>query len=405
MALMPLTAYRLENPIQPYDWGSPSAIPALLGRPASGKPVAELWMGAHPKAPSTVHIDGEVLPLGALIERDPAAILGPGVAARFGGQLPFLFKILAADRVLSIQAHPDGAQAREGYARENAQGLPLDAPTRNYRDAHHKPELICALSTFWGLNGFRSPDEIHARLAGLCPRSLAHLLAGLRQAPVALALETFFQGLMGLAPDLRPEVIAETLAHAGPRVAHDPVCRWIVEIQRQYPDDVAILAPAYLHLVRLEPGEAMFLPAGQLHAYLEGLGLEIMANSDNVLRGGLTAKHVDLPELLRVLHFSPAPPQRIGLTVLGPGESCYATPAEEFLLSIIEPRPGRVFHSTGEHGPEILFCLEGRVRLEAGEGSTPLELGKGDTVLIPAALPAYRITGEGRIYRASVPRR
>jgi mannose-6-phosphate isomerase len=404
MTRMPLRAYRLENPIQPYDWGSASAIPTLLGRPSSGTPVAELWMGAHPKAPSLVRLDDEVMPLNALIHSDPAAILGPEVAARFAGQLPFLFKVLAADRALSIQAHPDRAQAREGFARENARGLPLDAPTRNYRDPHHKPELICALSTFWGLNGFRSPNAIHAQLARLCPHSLGHLLAGLQETPQALALEGFFQGLMRLAPALRPAVIAEALDHARPRVAQDPVCRWIVEIQRLFPEDVAMLAPAYLHLVRLEPGEAMYLPAGQLHAYLQGVGLEVMANSDNVLRGGLTAKHIDLSELLRVLRFSPAPPRRVAPTTLGPGEACYATPAEEFLLSIIEPLPGRVFNSSGERGPEILLCLEGQARLEGVQGNAPLDLVKGDALLIPAALTAYRIAGEARIYRASVPR-
>lgn len=404
MSRTPWRVLELENPVQAYAWGSRTAIPGLLGQPPSTTPVAELWMGAHPKAPSRVRIDGQPVGLDALIARDPEAFLGPETARRFHGQLPFLFKILAAREVLSIQAHPSQAQAQEGFARENALGLPLDAPHRNYRDPHHKPELILALSPFWGVNGFRAPADIHAWIVKLCPRSLGGLAAGMRREPEAETLKGFYRGLMGLDAGQRREALAEALAHAAPQADQDPVCRWVVDIQRQYPQDLGALAPAYLHLVRLEPGEAMYLPAGQLHAYLQGVGLEIMANSDNVLRGGLTGKHVDLPELLKVLRFDAAPPRRVPATPAAAGETVFPTPAAEFLLARLEPRPGCDFQAPAERGPEILLCLEGQACLEVyGDSAGGLRLTPGTAVFVPAALPRYRLAGDARLYRAGVP--
>jgi mannose-6-phosphate isomerase len=393
-------AFQLKNPIQTYAWGSRTAIAELLGRPGpSPEPQAEMWMGAHPKAPSKIFIDGAWQPLDRLIEAFPEAILGPGVAARFGARLPYLFKVLAAAEPLSIQAHPDLEQAREGFARENRAGLAIDAPTRNYRDDNHKPELICALSPFWAMNGFRPAGEISRHLKTLCPANLREEIAAFEAAAPAAALRVLFSSLMGLDGNRRRAVVAEAVTIAGQRQEED-VCHWVAALGRRYPEDIGVLAPALLNLVRLAPGEAMFLPAGRLHAYLEGTAIEIMANSDNVLRGGLTAKPVDVPELLRVLRFEEGRPEVLRL---GKGPAAhFDTPAAEFSLWGLRLDKARPWRSPAERGVEILLCTEGGGRLTAGGGSAAL--ARGTALLVPAAAGAYRIDGDAVLYRAALPR-
>jgi len=391
----------LENPIQPYAWGSRTAIGELLGRPTpSAGPEAELWIGAHPKAPSRIAAPLGLGTLDRAIQDDPVGLLGSDVCDRFGNELPFLLKVLAAAEPLSIQAHPNQEQARKGWARENAEGIPLDAPRRNYRDLNHKPELVCALAPFTALKGFRPLDEVARGLEPVARPELAPEVGRLARERTPQALRALFARLATLEADERGPLLKRTVAAAARR-GSDPAWRWVARLAERHPDDAGVLAPLYLNLVELAPGEALFLPAGELHAYLEGTALEIMANSDNVLRGGLTPKHVDVQELLSVLAFDPQPLERLKPETIGAGEAVYRTPAREFELGLLEVTPARPFTAPGGRGVEILLQLEGDCRLLDDAGETPLPRGR--SALVPAALASYTIEGQGRLARARVP--
>jgi len=219
-------------------------------------------------------------------------------------RLPFLFKVLASAKPLSIQAHPNRAQARQGFARENELGIPLDAPNRNYKDDNHKPEIICALTPFWALIGFRKIEEMIDLLERLQIHSLEKEIDILRAQPNSAGLKDFFRAVMTLDKQSKEEAVGEALVSAEARADEDPVSSWMIKLHQEYPGDIGVLSTVLLNLIRLEPGDALYQSAGELHAYLEGVGMELMANSDNVLRGGLTPKHVDVPELLNTLNFS-----------------------------------------------------------------------------------------------------
>jgi len=391
----------LDNPIQNYAWGSHTAIAELLGRPTpSSEPEAELWIGAHPKAPSRIAEPKGKGTLDRAIQDDPVGLLGSVVCDRFGNELPFLFKVLAAQEPLSIQAHPNQEQARSGWARENAEGIPLDAARRNYRDLNHKPELLCALAPFVALKGFRAPDETARGLEPIGRPELAAEIGRLAREQTPVALRSLFARLMTLEPEEREALLKRAAAQAARRPG-DPAWRWVKSLMQRHPGDMGALAPLYLNLVTLAPGQAVFLPSGELHAYLEGTALEIMANSDNVLRGGLTPKHVDLQELLATLVFDAHAPVLLQAEDSGPGERSFRTPAREFELGFLEVGPGRPFTATSGRGVEILLQLEGACRLTS-EGSE-IALARGRSVLVPAALECYVLEGEGRVARARVP--
>lgn len=386
-----MAVVRLENPIRPYAWGSTEAIPQLLGVEPDGRPWAEMWIGAHPASPSRSE-DGR--PLTELVAADPPAVLGAGVARAFDDALPFLFKVLAAARPLSIQCHPDAEQARAGFAREEAAGIPRDAPERSYRDDSHKPELVVALSPFFALKGFREPAEIAALVAAA---GVATLAAETRALARSGDLRAFFAALVTLPEDRLAAALAELAANLGDAPEH----RWVRRLLTLYPGDAGCFAPLVLNLVELAPGEALYLPARELHAYLEGTALEIMASSDNVLRGGLTGKHVDVPELLRVLDFRPGAPAVLTPRPGDDGLSRYETPAREFSLAVAEPGSAPL-ERAGRRGVEILLCTDGHVELTAGAESARLR--RGESLLVPAAVPAYRLAGPGRVHIASVGR-
>lgn len=333
--LMKHIAY-LKNTIQEYAWGSRTAIAELMGQASpTDRPQAELWLGAHPKAPSLVHIDNEWVSLSDVIQVYPIEIMGKKAAKKFNARLPFLLKILAAARPLSIQAHPDADAAQEGYAREETAGIPFEAPDRNYKDPHHKPECLCALTNFWGLCGFRKVSETLALLNTLCPKSLHDALEVLEKASRDKGLEVFLQTIMCLSPRDQARVVREAVRHAQALRPARPEFDWIVRLQEAYPSDIGAIFPAILNLVYLQPGQALFLKEGELHAYLDGVGIELMANSDNVLRGGLTSKHVDVDELMHILSF-----EEKQVDILAPENReahvrYYRTPAEEFELSVL----------------------------------------------------------------------
>jgi mannose-6-phosphate isomerase len=396
--------FRLENPIQNYAWGSHSALAKLLGKPSpSALPEAELWMGAHPKAPSLVLPARESL--AALIARDPDRIVGADLQARFGPRLPFLFKVLAAEAPLSLQAHPTLEQARAGYDAEQARGVPIDAPNRNYRDRNHKPELLCALTPFTALCGFRALEATRELFRALRAPHVNALLEPLMQLPAEAPLARVFAALLGLSAERRAGLARETLDRCTDMAAFEGPFQhefsWAVRIGMLYPGDIGIVSALLLNLVRLAPGQAIYLPAGNLHAYLSGLGMEIMANSDNVLRGGLTPKHVDAEELRRVLDFHSGPVAVLQGELRGSAR-VYQTPAAEFELQSFQVLPTERPTVTDRRGPEILFCERGTIEVTAAGES--VALGQGQTLFLTAADPDYSLSGEGTLFRASVGR-
>jgi mannose-6-phosphate isomerase len=393
----------LENTIQPYAWGSRTAIAELRGDPIpSAGPQAELWMGAHPLAPSRIVRGGRPSSLADVVARGPEAELGARAVAQHGPQLPFLLKVLAADQPLSLQAHPDERQAREGFDREEAAGIPRHSVRRSYRDPSPKPELLCALTPFEALCGFRPAAEVAAILDALGAPELAPVQERLSSAGGAEPLRQAFTFLSDLPRDRAGQLtaaIGAAAARAGAGPFED-VFAWIGRLAALYPGDPGVVIALLLRLVRLTPGEALFLPAGSLHTYLRGVGVEIMASSDNVLRGGLTPKHVDVPELLRTLRFEDGPVPVVRPRRGSPGERIYPTPARQFELSRIEPPEGGF--ETLVWGPEILLCTEGEIR--AADTAGVLALRRGASAFVPASTGGYRLEGPGVAFRAALPR-
>ncbi|MBM4781903.1 MAG: mannose-6-phosphate isomerase, class I [Archangiaceae bacterium] len=377
--------HRLDNTTQAYAWGSTTAIPQLLGLPETKAPQAELWLGAHPSAPSKV--GGRSLE--ALITEAPAAMLGASVQQRFGARLPFLLKVLAAAKPLSLQAHPSLAQAKAGFAREEASHVPLTANHRNYKDANHKPELICALTPFRALCGFRDVAQTRTLLAGLEVPALAPLLQMLDRKGLA----GFFEQVMTLPMQAREPLVKAVVLACGrtPVPGLEAECLNAVALEKAYPGDVGVIGALLLNLVELKPGEALALGAGNLHAYLEGTGIELMANSDNVLRGGLTPKHVDVPELLRVLDFSNGP-VRVVTPTTG-AEAVYPTPFPDFRLSRLDVSAPLELPRLG---PDIVLCTAGSVTVNG------LVLERGASAFAPFSDGALKVSGNGTLFRATV---
>jgi mannose-6-phosphate isomerase len=395
--------YKLQNTAMHYEWGSPVHIPALLGADNSqGKPWAELWMGVHPGGPSRIAGKEAVgnnpalnnppgaspagsLSLGDLIAAGPERYLGKEAAENFGG-LPFLFKLLAAAKPLSIQAHPNLEQAREGWRRENGNGIPLDAPDRNYRDDCHKPEILCALNPFTAMCGFRPPEETASLLAKYFTGAPLSLRRGIEPLRTALAGEDPLRTFLKVLFRLSPETLRELTAYALETVLPDGEWDLVSRFAGLYPGDPGIIAPLYLNLLQLIPGEAVYLPAGVLHAYVHGFAVELMANSDNVLRGGLTSKHVDVEELLSILNFRPYRPAILKPRPLGNGLFRYDTPCREFSLQVMKSQGGTTLFP--ERGPSIIVVTEGKLRVSAGDGENSGDgnwtLARGESAFIPA---------------------
>ncbi|MGW7262132.1 mannose-6-phosphate isomerase, class I [Streptomyces sp. NPDC054842] len=379
---------RLDNTVRPYAWGSTTAIPRLLGVEPTGEPQAEMWMGAHPGAPSRTPRG----PLDRVVEADPEKELGPAAVARFGPRLPFLLKLLAAGAPLSLQVHPDLAQAKAGFADEESRGIPVDAGHRNYKDANHKPELICALTEFDGLCGFRTPDAAAGLLAGLDVDSLKPYVDLLRAHPQEAALREVLTAVLTADREEMARTVTEAAA-ACDRLggSYAPYAA----IAHHYPGDPGVIAAMLLNHVRLQPGEALYLGAGVPHAYLEGLGVEIMANSDNVLRCGLTPKHVDVPELLRVVRFEAGDPGVLRPEAAPDGEEVYETPIDEFRLSRYVLPESTAPHDLTRPTPQILLCTAGSVRADG------ITLSPGESVFVPAGEKA-EVSGPGTVFRATV---
>jgi mannose-6-phosphate isomerase len=399
--------YRLTTAIQNYAWGSPTAIPSLLGVAADGTPVAEAWFGAHASAPSHCVGDDGVpgVPMTEVIAADAAGVLGDGVEARFGAALPYLLKVIAAERPLSLQVHPHVEAARAGYALEEERGVPRDAPHRNYRDRNHKPELVYALTKFEALCGFRAPRRAAELLDGLGSALAEDLRTTLASQPTAKGIEAAFTRL--LRPETRPSAaeVAEIVDACAARLeAGSPsprADRTVVRLDAAYPGDPGVVTSLLLNPVTLQPGEALFVPAGGVHAYLKGLGVEIMASSDNVLRAGLTPKHVDVDELLRNVDYVAAPPIRIAPERFHGATRVYYAPVDDFELSVTGVVDGQT-HPLPGRGPRILLCIEGRMVVSSRDDGE-LELTRGAAAFVPAADGPLTVHGAGTLVQADVP--
>lgn len=391
--------YRLVNSVREYAWGSPSALAELLGRPAGdGRREAELWLGAHPAAASRVlHQGGGTTPLPVLIAADPLGQLGPA-AGLDSGRLPFLLKVLAVAAPLSLQVHPDKETAVAGFAADQSAGLALDDPNRRYQDRNAKPELLCALTPFRALCGLRPVDEVVEILDELAVPELKRAIDDFGRGRDDLVIRGLLGSILRAAD---PAGLVGQVVDACRRLAEDsrwaPSYRCAMDLAQRYPDDPGVVVPLLMNLVTLAPGEAMYLPAGQLHAYLEGVGVEVMACSDNVLRGGLTSKHVDVEALLGAVECTLAPPARISPVRDVAGWSRYPVPAPEFELGQVRLTGGCVRSLVP--GPQLLLCLEGGVVLD--DHRTSLELTRGQSAFVPAGAPLV-VSGTGVVVRASI---
>ena len=409
----------LESHLQHYAWGSETEIPALLRTAPDGTPWAEAWFGAHPMAPSRI-AGGDRLD--ALIAADPVRMLGADVGRAFQGRLPYLLKIIAAERPLSLQVHPTRAHAEESFAAENAAGLALDSPRRTYRDANHKPEMLIALTPFTALCGFRTPRRAAVILEGLGTALTDRLHSLLVANPTAHGMRAAFRTLVSASMRPSPEAVHEVVdacrARAEANASPSPrIDRFVALLAAHHPGDPGVVAALLLNPVTLQPGEAMYVPPGALHAYLHGTGLEVMATSDNVLRAGLTPKKVDADEVLQCVSVTAAPPLRVAPERQNPTSVAYYAPVDDFELAITQlpPKYGTSVGASGagangaravDHpipgtGPRIVLALEGEMTLTTASGTHALPAGKA--VFIPAADGPLTARGAGRFAQASVP--
>lgn len=383
---------KLINSVQNYAWGSKTALTELYGVQNPGDlPMAELWMGAHPKSSSKVLENGQPRSLREVIDADQNATLGKAVAARFG-ELPFLFKVLCADQPLSIQVHPNKKASEMGFAKENADGIPLDAAERNYKDPNHKPELVFALTPFLAMNAFREFSEI---VSALQPVSGAHpAIAHFLQNPQAESLAQLFASLLNMQGDEKSRALGVLKAALNSQQGEP----WetIRVISAFYPDDSGLFSPLLLNVVKLAPGEAMFLFAETPHAYLKGVALEVMANSDNVLRAGLTPKYIDIPELVANVKFAAKPAgELLTQPVKNGNELDFPIPVKDFAFSLhdLSAAPAAL----AQDSAAIVFCVEGEAVLSKGEQQ--LVLKPGESAFIAAKESPVSASGIGRIAR------
>ena len=401
---MALGICRLKTCIKPYHWGSRSFLAELRGEESpTACPEAELWIGTHPLGPSTVEVEAgeDPVPLADWIAENPEEILGSEVARRFENRLPFLLKILAVDEPLSIQLHPDGGQARAGFAGEDPSVTDPDA--RNYQDSRHKPELAVALTAFTALRGLRPVPEILELFGRAAIESLHPEIEALRGRPDEDGLRRFLGSLFDLDETRTARALGEGRA-AVARFDGDPIFHWMDRLLGVYPDDIGCLSTLFLRLVHVAPGEALFQPPGMLHCYLEGAAVEVMADSDNVLRAALTTKRVDVPELMKLLVVESGEGDTVEVEDAAPGRTVYKAPAAEFDLSRLELDDPNRDHRAGTRGRvQIWVCTKGDGSVTAEDGFSGVTFRAGEAFLVPATVGSYLLRGSGTLFVASVP--
>ncbi|WP_089139662.1 mannose-6-phosphate isomerase, class I [Vibrio rumoiensis] len=384
----------MQNVIQDYAWGSTSSIQQLFDIPnPENKPQAEIWMGAHSNGCSQVEINNDVLRLDSIIEQNKTTILGERTELRFN-ELPYLFKVLAAEKALSIQVHPSKQSAEIGFEKENQAGIDLKAANRNYKDPNHKPELVYALTPYQAMNGFRNFKDIIRMFETVNAPALQDYVATLKANQTESGLSQFFEAMLSLTGDAKDSSIQALMAHAQAYKGNE-LADLLIELETQYPGDVGLFAPLMLHVITLKPGEAMFLDACTPHAYIKGTGLEIMANSDNVLRAGLTPKYMDVPELIANTVCKPKPNNEILLTPIEEKNAKhYPIPVEDFKFSVYECEANLLCESA-----EIIFAIDSDVTLTHVHGDV-LMLRKGQSAFIPYSAGEYKVLSSGHFARA-----
>lgn len=376
---------KITNQARDYAWGSRTLISDYFGIPATGEPMAEIWFGTHPVSPS-------------VLGGNPDTSLTEKLE---GHQLSFLLKILAADEALSIQAHPNSDQAQHGFIRENQAGIALDAPTRNYRDDKHKPEIIVALSDFEALCGFRPIVEIQELLGDLGTHSQSSA-ALVQLSSTWLKILNGESGLQKVFIDIANRrgnfdgIAAELAAMAD----FDSRFSLAEKLNRIHPGDPGVLLALLMNHVFLEPGESLFLSAGNIHAYLSGLGVEVMAASDNVLRGGLTSKHIDVKELEAVLNFTTMPVPKVKSIELSSGLIHYPCETDDFLLYRLEPNGQRVMVEISLPGESIILCTAGEVAISNSLDES-LILRRGEAAYLSGDARYFNLSGSGTAFLAS----
>ncbi|MDV5037646.1 mannose-6-phosphate isomerase, class I [Vibrio diabolicus] len=393
-----MAIYKLINCIQNYAWGSYTSLSELFGLENSdNKPQAELWMGSHPNGCSVLESTGMLL--SDHIKQNQYDVLGADTAKRYG-ELPYLFKVLAAETPLSIQVHPNKVNSQRGFERENRQGIEFHAANRNYKDPNHKPELVYALTRYKAMNGFRPIEHIISLFDEVGLTTLECELSSFKAQPNSDGLQSFFTSLMTLSGERKAAALNEVQAafcRSELSAMAQEALNYSQSFAEHYEEDIGILAPLILNIVELEPGEAMFLHAETPHAYVQGTALEIMASSDNVLRAGLTPKHIDVPELIANTRFNAIAPEQLKLSpVKREGRIHFPVPVDDFAFDILQAEPSA--NTLFVRGAEIVFCIEGSVELSAGE--TTLSLNAGESAFVPYCAISYHFKGTGRLARA-----
>ncbi|WP_394150100.1 mannose-6-phosphate isomerase, class I [Vibrio maritimus] len=393
-----MSLVKLSNDIKHYAWGSKTSITELFGiENPKNEPQAEIWMGAHANGSSVLEDSGSSL--ADYIASDKQKALGDYTTNRFG-ELPYLFKVLAAETPLSIQVHPNKYKSELGFERENAQGIPLDAANRNYKDPNHKPELVYALTFYKAMNGFRPIEDIVRLFETIGIDALEPQVTALANNQTSDGLKRFFTEIMSISGDNKQQALQELYA-AYERPAKSLMVRealsYSQSFSQHYANDIGLFAPLMLNTVELAPGEAMFLHAETPHAYVEGTGLEIMASSDNVLRAGLTPKYIDVPELIDNVKFQPIKPEDIRLNPVNKsGRLSYPIPVDDFGFDIIQSN--QEVQRQYLRSAEILFCVEGEVTVSSSDNQVVLK--PGESVFISNDSAHYQYQGNGVLARA-----
>lgn len=401
-----LKPYLLEPAFKLYSWGSYTAIQNMTGRKElEGKTAAEMWMGDHPSGLNSIKEDSSLYPLHNLVESYPEKLIGKSSHEKFPGTIPFLLKVLGAEKPLSIQSHPDKKQAEEGFERENILNIGMKDFNRGYKDRNHKPEIILALTPFKMMKGFRRYEKIKENFSLYCPESSEMLFFNCPGYSEEKNIKSFFKKIMSAGRHDSENMINEALSAINKGKSEDndkTVSEMIKKFSEYYPGDPGILSPLYLNCAVLSPGDAVYIPAGELHAYIEGTGIELMANSDNVFRGGLTAKHVDREELYKILRYRPTEIKKIE-GKKEKGETFFFTESEEFLLSEIVLDKDKKYNSAEDRNIDILICCEGSAEV-LDSGGCRINVSKGESFLVPSSTGRYSIIGEGVFYKATVPK-
>jgi mannose-6-phosphate isomerase len=387
--------YLMDNVIQNYAWGSVDSIATLFNVPnPNNEPQAEIWMGAHFGGCSKVITkDGSKL-LSELIAENKKDCLAQDTAERYG-ELPFLFKVLAAANALSIQVHPNKQEAEIGFARENDRGIPFGAAERNYKDPNHKPELVYALTTYDALNGFRAYSDIIANFTSAKISTIESLFDAFKANQSENGLQAFFIAILSLEGRDKITALDELLEYAQNN-SQDRLPALILELSKHYPNDIGLFVPMMLHYITLQPGDAMYLDARTPHAYLKGTGLEVMASSDNVLRAGLTPKHIDIIELAKCTSFAEKPESTLLIEAhSNKGALEYQIPVDDFKFSVylIAEQTQVCVNSA-----EIIFAIDESTTLTHDSGES-ITIVKGQSVFIPAATHRYTLSSKGRVAR------